>query len=505
MIDTPEEDGISPGQYLMLVGLVLPAFLLRYYLFTLNAPLWLDEAMLALNIRARDLPGLAQPLMYDQGAPLGYLWLLKGLTIWLGESEFVLRAPSLVAGGLGLLFLAWLGQKTNGIPGRWFALGAMALSYPAVTYAIQAKQYSLDMAITLALWLWGLGFFGTGEERNRSWWALGFWGALSIWFSHPAVFTLAGLGGALILLQFASAKKKDQVGMLFAIGSWLVSFLILYFVQYRGLGANKVLTDYWAEYFLPISLQAPGWVYARITELARNPGGIWYWVPDLLLFGMFAIGLGALLWRKSAWAVMFSISLMASMAASAIHMYPFGGRLGLFLVPGIMLCIGASLDQFVLGWWHGREARKIAALAVAALILVMGAKFTLEKTIHPPTTEDMSGAMETLQDNYREGDKIYLYRFAAPVFRYYAPQYGLQDATLIEGSNRPAPMERLAEDSANLPAAKRVWLLFGHIVDAEYEQEQQALLQAAEERGSQTRIFRYKGTASSLYLYDLSQ
>ncbi|HAE59165.1 MAG TPA: hypothetical protein DCG54_06560, partial [Anaerolineae bacterium] len=81
------------------MGLVLR---LRQYLS--GRSLWLDEAMLALNIVERDFWGLLKPLDYDQGAPLGFL-LLEKLTIsLLGNGELTLRLPSVIAGCLALVF-----------------------------------------------------------------------------------------------------------------------------------------------------------------------------------------------------------------------------------------------------------------------------------------------------------------------------------------------------------------------------------------------------------------
>ena len=48
---------------------------LRVVEYTRNRPLWLDEAMLGLNIASRSAGQLALPLDYDQSAPLLYLWL----------------------------------------------------------------------------------------------------------------------------------------------------------------------------------------------------------------------------------------------------------------------------------------------------------------------------------------------------------------------------------------------------------------------------------------------
>ncbi len=58
--------------FILFVGIV---FRLRQYLF--GRSLWLDEAMLALNIVNRNFSQMFQPLDFNQGAPIGFLLIEK--------------------------------------------------------------------------------------------------------------------------------------------------------------------------------------------------------------------------------------------------------------------------------------------------------------------------------------------------------------------------------------------------------------------------------------------
>ena len=72
-------------------ALLLLGALLRLRQYLTGRSLWVDEAMLALNIVNRDFWGLLQPLDYDQGAPIGFLLVEKLFNSILGKHEFVLR------------------------------------------------------------------------------------------------------------------------------------------------------------------------------------------------------------------------------------------------------------------------------------------------------------------------------------------------------------------------------------------------------------------------------
>ncbi|HET9914043.1 MAG TPA: hypothetical protein VFQ13_19270, partial [Anaerolineales bacterium] len=85
-------------QSLTIVALTLFGILLRVRQFLTGRSLWVDEAMLALNIVHRNFGGLLQqPMEYGQSSPIGYVFSVKIFNLLLGDSEYALRFFSLLA------------------------------------------------------------------------------------------------------------------------------------------------------------------------------------------------------------------------------------------------------------------------------------------------------------------------------------------------------------------------------------------------------------------------
>ena len=82
-----------------------------------------------------------------------------------------------------------------------------AVAEPLIDYAAQVKQYSCDVCVGLLLGWMAIRIIAatsTSGQKMR-WMALTLSGAIGIWFSHPAIFVLGGIG---LTLLFASVQKS---------------------------------------------------------------------------------------------------------------------------------------------------------------------------------------------------------------------------------------------------------------------------------------------------------
>ncbi len=97
-------------------------------------------------------------------------------------------------------------------PAVLFAVGLFAVSPSLVSYAGECKQYETDSAIAVGLLAAAVGIL-EGHSGRGSWVLLGLAGAAAIWFSHPALFVLAGLGTPLAMRSLMM-RDRPEFGLL---------------------------------------------------------------------------------------------------------------------------------------------------------------------------------------------------------------------------------------------------------------------------------------------------
>src|SRR5687767_776714 len=184
-------------------AILLAGVLLRFRQYLTGRSLWLDEAMLALNIVDRNFLDLFKPLDYDQGAPIGFLLVEKTFSLMFGRNEFSLRLfPFLV--GVILLWLFYLLLKHFTRCPLWVGLALFAFNPRLIYYSSEVKQYIVDVAMTILLLLIAMPLFQQPSQKRFL--MLAITGLLALWFSHPSLFVLAGIGFALSFFYF---QKRD--------------------------------------------------------------------------------------------------------------------------------------------------------------------------------------------------------------------------------------------------------------------------------------------------------
>ncbi|VTU00430.1 Uncharacterized protein OS=Chroococcidiopsis thermalis PCC 7203 GN=Chro_5069 PE=4 SV=1: PMT_2 [Gemmataceae bacterium] len=481
---------------LLLVALVALGTGLRVVPLAQNRDLWIDEAMLALNLVERTPAGLLEPLAWNQGAPAGFLLATKATISAAGASEWGLRLLPFVASVLGVAGFAWVSRRALAPPAATLALALFAVNPVLTSYAAECKQYAVDAAAAVGLLGVSLGLL-RGTSGGWRYAVLAACGAAAVWFSHPAAFVLGGIGTALLADAALARDRRRLLAAAATVGCWLASFAACYALTLRHLGTSRYLLDYWAGHFLPVPPTGPGdavWLVDHAVDFFVYPGGLGG--SEFALGGLAALlGLVGVveLWRRR-WPLAVALVLPAALAlaASGAQKYPFAGRLLLFLVPLALLAVaeGACRVAACLRAVHP------AAGPLLVGVLVLGSALEVAQSFKRPARhEQITEVLGELRARLRTGDRVYLYYGGVPAFTFYTRDNPLP-VPVTFGAESRADRAAYRDELRRFAGEPRVWLVFAH----RYRDEESLLRAHAEALGECRDEVRRPGAAA--YLYD---
>lgn len=492
----------AAGVVLPVLALVVWGLLIRAQAFHPDRSLWLDEASLGMSIHQLGFRRMLMPLMFNQAAPLLFLYGERLMYLLLGPADWVLRVLPWIASAVSLPMIYVLARQNGSRHFAWLALAFVVASPEHVRYSGELKQYSLDVLVAAFL-MWAFGACLARPQDPAAHRRLAWAGALALWVSHPSLFVLAGMGLAVVAVNLPRLRDPQFLRTWLWIAlAWLASFAVLYLVNLRYVAANDVLVTYWARYFAPLPPWSHGRWYAHslsgnVQFLFTTPGG-WATTGALLL------GLASLLWRRRALALAVLLTLLLTLVASSLQRYPFHGRFLLFLIPGIALVLAESVDrlrQWAARW--SRPASELLFVAASAYLLSQALQSEQQQLAAHHVAEDIKPVMADLAARRQPGDQIYVYYGAVPAFAFYAPQYGVAEASYRPGGfHRGQPAEYLTEIDSQIGPG-RVWVVFSHNCDhcARKVNEQQFIVEYLDGRGQ--RLYEHHEPGSALFLFDL--
>ena len=402
---TPLPTRVNRWPTVALVAAIAVGVVLRLAAFASDRPLWIDESMIAMNLTDRSVGQFFEPLDRNQTAPVGFLLAGKLCITLFGPTEHALRLTALVGSLLGLIGFAVAAVRLLPPWAARLAVLLFALSPTVVNYAAEVKQYSTDAAVTAGLLALAAPLLRSPARGRLI--ALGVGGALAVWVSHPSVFVLAALG---LVLFVQSVVRRENWRAVVAVGAaWVVSFAGVFWVNVRFGTANGYLAEYWGEHFMPMSLSAGPWLVERLVDFFRAAGGYGgEMIPAGGLAAVVAAVGGVCLWRdgRRVELVVLLGVVGVTLLASALHKYPFIGRLLLFLAPVGVILVAYGTAAVAGAVW---AKSKVAAVLIAAVMAVAPAAEVIRQLRHPDRREAVPAAVSFIRERWQPGDRVYVY------------------------------------------------------------------------------------------------
>src|SRR5687768_10547243 len=320
------------GPAAMPIAFVIAAVVLDLHQLFGAAPLWLDEEMIALNLRDRSFSQLGGRLWLEQSAPYGWLVVQRAVLLTLGSSEVALRLlPTLF--GIATYVTALL------IARRWLTWPAtlifplLCIFGPALShYRIEVKHYTGDAFWALllpALAVWAIEGATADDRRRRTitWWMVA---AAGLWLANGALL----VAPACALLMLVMTLRRDGARAAARLAAWgllwLASFALHYSIALRD---TAHLRQYWAAEFPPRAagwLETLRWFGGRLDRLGSNVGGS---DPGVMVWLLAACGF---LWSaRSALGLAFGGVAVSGLVFAALRLVPLYDRFALWTVPAL--------------------------------------------------------------------------------------------------------------------------------------------------------------------------
>jgi len=332
-----------------------------------NRKLYMDEESLLKNLVGCAFYDFGTTLKDNQLAPPGFLAVERLMVRLPLPVKAAARLVPLLCGIASMFLMRSVARRfltPRAVP---IAVGLFALNDWLLYYSAELKQYSVDVALTLAALLLAAGPAVMTRRRLR---LLTCFGLAGVWFSHPLALVLAGVGTYFMAKAALGREWKKAFGFLTMSLAWALSFAICYKVSHLILSKDRFVWNWWDFAFLRLpprsyaDLERDFW---QMLNLLNSPSCVLTPLGVLasafLALGLFVLG-GLSLGRRWRGGLYLVLSpLLFALLASALHQYPFHGRLLLFLIPSVHLLV--SEGAAALAWCGGARL----TLALGAFLL----------------------------------------------------------------------------------------------------------------------------------------
>jgi len=135
-------------QRFVLSALFIIAIILAGIQFLSDRGVWLDEAVLTLNLIHRNAVGLFRPLDYNGVAPVLFLLIQKAFISLVPRSDYALKVFPLICYLAFLpLFARILSRLFKSVYSIILGLSLVVFNQTIIYYSSEAKQYIVDLLV----------------------------------------------------------------------------------------------------------------------------------------------------------------------------------------------------------------------------------------------------------------------------------------------------------------------------------------------------------------------
>lgn len=460
-------------------SIAVAAISIDIYQWGAALPFWVDEEMIALNLRDRSMVDLAGLLWLGQSAPFGWLVLERIAMALLGTGELAMRAVPLLFGIATVGVAAWIGRRWMGRIAAVIFVLLCWISPALAHYRFEVKHYTADALFGLllpALAAWAIEADRSADRARRIWlWWIA--AAIGHWFANGALFVTPACAIFLCVVVWRRDGRRAAAWLSMGGLVWLASFGLHYLISVRYTHNSTYLRSTWITELLPPSLGLTGsgqWYLDRLEPLASNPGGT---------------ALSTILWTSAACGLAFAVKrplgfVLAGVPLSAFAfaaVVPLHQRFSLWMVPALYAGVALLIDRAVGLGSHAFARRRWTLLAVAILVLlvqfqlcadiVRRGRVDLDARRHSTDKHQLDdrAAVRWLMSQWEPGDALITMHLALPAVWWYgmipiSDEAGagsiLRDGSLIyEVGPTPDCPSRQLEDA--LKNHRRVLLYLG--------------------------------------------
>ena len=344
-----------------------------------------------------------------------------------------------------------------------------------------------------------------------------------------------------MLYSFFKKDRKQIIAFSFIYFIWIISFILYYFVyieKVMPVTGQQVITSLKVESaFMPVppkSLADIKWFMDAFfnTFTFKDPADYSHETTFAgIMSFVFIYGCISMFSNAREKLVIILSPVIFTLAAAAIHVYPFKGRLIFFLFPFLFLIIAEGIERM-------REQTSGNSRTIITIILIIMFIYPVSWAAYhvkkPFSRGQIKPVLEYIKNNWQDGDMIYVHFFSQYEFEYYsnyhpdslnfsedeyvigkAPMgwYGdwkRQDLTkyydtnkIIEQSNKDI-LNIYINEVDKLKGRNRVWMLFtDNIPSTRGIMDKAFFLFWLDTKGHQLDLYE-RGELASVYLYDLS-